>query len=87
MKLVLTWDLLLTDDFAGSLECEFHNALIMISGRQVEYTEDVLPTRLDVCGLGVHHLSYTADYHVTDCRRPRKHTTSIIIYQQQSKEP
>ena len=70
---------LLTDDLVGCLEGELHDALIMVSCGQVEHTEDVLPARLDVLGLRVHHLSHTAHHHVTDGGRPEKEVKESFI--------
>ena len=57
---------LLTDDVAGGLEGELHDALVLVGGGQVEHGKDVLPAGADVAGLGVHHLGNAAHHHVSD---------------------
>lgn len=59
-----------TDDVAGGLEGQLHDALVLVGGGQVEHGQDVLPAGADVGRLGVDHLGYAAHHHVPDGGRP-----------------
>lgn len=61
---------ILTDDVAGGLERQLHDALIVGGGGLVEHGEDVLPAGADVGRLRVDHLSHAPDHHVPDGGRP-----------------
>ena len=64
------WTTNLTDYFFSCFEGHLDNVLVLVGGSQVKDAEYVLPTRLDVTGLGVDHVSDAAHHHVFDPQWP-----------------
>lgn len=71
----------LTDDMAGGLEGQFYDAFILVWSGQMEDGEDVFPAWADVRSLGVYHLGYTSNHHISDCGWPdRAKDTSAVLH-------